>query len=43
MAVDESFLDELLKHDFKSSVKGRRLGTILIQKKAQRLQAAAEN
>ena len=33
LAVDESFMDELLKYDFTSSKKGRRLGNLLVVKK----------
>ena len=33
LAIDESFIDELLKHDFVSSKKGKRLGNILLEKK----------
>ena len=33
LAIDQSFIDELLKHDFVSSKKGKRLGNILLEKK----------
>ena len=33
LAIDESFMDELLKYDFVSSKKGKRLGTVLLEKK----------
>jgi hypothetical protein len=33
LAVDEAFVDELLKYDFVSSKKGKRLGTVLLEGK----------
>ena len=33
LAVEESFIDELLKFDFVSSKKGKRLGNVLVEKK----------
>ena len=33
LAVDEAFVDELLRYDFVSSKKGKRLGTVLLEKK----------
>ena len=33
LAIDETFMDELLKYDFVSSKKGKRLGTVLLEKK----------
>jgi hypothetical protein len=33
LAINEPFIDELLKYDFISSKKGKRLGTLLLEKK----------
>ena len=33
MIVDESFMDDLLRYDFVSKVKGKKLGNLLLEKK----------
>ena len=43
MAIDESLMDELLKHDFEpKSRKTKRLGTLLLQKKKDRVMSQAD-
>ena len=36
MDIDEERMDELLKHEYQSKKKGKRLGTLLLEKKKNR-------